>query len=331
MAVRGTRKKAAKLGSPKKAVVAKRARRVVSPKKRPRAKAAPAPKKRTRAKAAPARTSKKRARVKAAPAPKKRTRAKATPASTKRSRTKAAPAPKKRARTKVASATKKRTRAKAPPAPKKLARAKTAPAAKKRAHAKATPAPKKRARAKAAPATKKRARAKAIPAPKKRRARPKATPAPKKRARPKVSPVSKRTSGPADKRTSGQQLAAISRATARLEAISQPKTANQHELFNQRRAELVESLRRAGRSDASIRAILGWIKRRHKQKLRTLAQIHTQILGREAHGSSREDWYVLRAHVTRDSRQFRRFVDEALERGFSYDEAVDAWFSPEGD
>lgn len=104
----------------------------------------------------------------------------------------------------------------------------------------------------------------------------------------------------------------------------------QEQVYQERKQEYVLTLQRSGYTDGTIRALLGWIARRQKKIAQKLAEEHARIMGGRVHGGeSRASWRVLHQHVTDRSQQFQDFVDRAVAEGYSVDEAVDEWFSPE--
>ena len=162
---------------------------------------------------------------------------------------------------------------------------------------------------------------------------PKRSAAPKKVPKRSVAP--KRPTSRVEtrkKRVTPARRAAVTRALDRyFELPSQPRTQQQKDLRKKRRRELVATLERAGFSDASIRARIGWITRRRNQRGRTLADAQARALGRTTPlhgGESRENWTTLRGHLTAFSPEFQSFIEDAEDMGVGYDEAVDRWFSP---
>ena len=199
--------------------------------------------------------------------------------------------------------------------------------------AKRRAAPKRPARA-SAKRKKPIGRAAAKKAPKKAPKRPLPPRArPKKRlAAPKLPVRSPPRARAPKKRATPARRAAVTRALQRfLELPSKPRRLKQVELQATRRRELVATLDRAGFSEASIRARIGWITRRRNARGRTLADAQARALGRAAplHGGvSRENWNVLRAHLTQVTSEFQSYIEDAEDMGVGYDEAVDRWFSP---
>jgi hypothetical protein len=133
------------------------------------------------------------------------------------------------------------------------------------------------------------------------------------------------------KKLSPAKQAAITRAEQRLEQLpTKPRTLDERELLQTRYQELVETLRRAGYSEPEIRSYIHRLSRRRRRRDRTLAELQADALGQTTplQGSIRTNWYVLRSHITFDTPEFRRYIDEAAELGVGYEEAVDRWFSP---
>ena len=140
--------------------------------------------------------------------------------------------------------------------------------------------------------------------------------------------VEKRKKG---KKPSPAQLAAVTRAAGRLEELpTYTRTLAHKELEKIRRRQLVETMRRAGYSESEIRTRLRQIARRRRAREQTLAEVQAEVLGvrKPLQGRYRENWYVLRNHITYNTPEFRRYIERAEQLGASYEEAVDRWFSP---
>ena len=186
---------------------------------------------------------------------------------------------------------------------------------KKRRAPPSRPAPKKKRRVPSPrPALKKKRRAPPRPALKKKRRAP--PPPPKKKRRRVVRPR------PAVE-------GAVTRAYRAFLEAPTPSNAARRQTYDERRDALVRALENAGRSPASIRAILGWIKRRKNVVRERVARIRIALLGTELlDATTREGWYTLRAMVSERDERFLRFLRAAEAEGLEHDEAVDEWFSP---
>ena len=215
-------------------------------------------------------------------------------------------------------------------APKKKRRASPKPkrraVAPKKRRAAPRPAPKKRRRAPPPlPAKKKRRRA-PPPPPKKRRCAPPPPPTKRRRAAPPPPPPKKKRRR-AVRRPAAE--GAVTRAyRAFLEAPS-PTNAARRQTYLERRLALIRALENAGRSPASIRAILGWITRRQNTIRDRVARIRIAVLGTEIlDATTREGWYTLRSMISERDERFLRFIRAAEAEGLDHNEAVNEWFSP---
>ena len=224
-------------------------------------------------------------------------------------------APKKRAKTSSPKSSAK-AKKRAPVRKKKIAAARKRPA---------TTRPKKRPVKKRVPARAKKLVPSRRKAPKKLR---QALP-PKRHVRKpaaRVHPKKRRA-----KALSPAQRGAITRAVRRLEELQTPRepTIAQREVYEQRLDELVRTLKRAGYSSTSIRNRLAAINARRVEQRRVLTVEQRENLGAALHGKREGDLVVLRGHLERNSASYQRHLEMAEQLGFSQQEAVDLWFSPE--
>ena len=133
-------------------------------------------------------------------------------------------------------------------------------------------------------------------------------------------------------KTTAKQRSAITKAVRGLESlgpITPRTTAQSLEIHARRRAQLIRTLEKAGFSSASIRARLGWIRRRQNDLRRMVARARLQALGTSLiDGRTREGWYTLTAMIEQRDVRFVQFVASAGQLGLSYTEAKDEWYSP---
>lgn len=122
----------------------------------------------------------------------------------------------------------------------------------------------------------------------------------------------------------------MERARNYILSLGRPRTGAQRAVVEQARTRFVTLLRRYGFSEASIRARLGWITKQLGKRNENLAKEHERILGRQIHGlDGRRAWLTLQQHVTERSSALVEYLDIASDLGYSEDEAIDQWFSPE--
>lgn len=153
----------------------------------------------------------------------------------------------------------------------------------------------------------------------------------------KTAPRKRPPAGPRPKTTKRQKAVSaalkgvVTRATAKLAALGVPKTKKEKAKHADHKAAAIRALEKIGKTPAQIRAILGWQTRRARLVRLEIAAVRNGLLGAPLDGTNRDDWHVLHAHLATGSARFRRFVRYCEDQGMSYDEAVDEWFSPEGE
>ena len=225
--------------------------------------------------------------------------------------------------------TKKKRRAVPPVTQPKKRRASSKPPTKKRRAAAKPPSkpPSKKTRraaakppASLAPPKKRRAR---VPAPRPRLlVPPPPTPPelpPARRRRPELSPAAE---------------AAITRAERLFLALPVPRPFSrlaQVETYERRRQQYIETMRRAGLTEAQIRARLAVVTRRRNELRRYIREeIRVPALGtlRELHGSNLRERAELQTRMIERDDSFLTFMEAMDDLGIGYDEAINSWFSP---
>ena len=105
----------------------------------------------------------------------------------------------------------------------------------------------------------------------------------------------------------------------------------QIDTYNRRRQQLIDAMRRAGMTQAQIRARLGVVTRRRNQLREYIREeIRTPALGtlRGLHGSVPTERSELQMRMIERDESFLAFMEAMDDLGIGYDEAINTWFSP---
>ena len=105
----------------------------------------------------------------------------------------------------------------------------------------------------------------------------------------------------------------------------------QVETYDRRRQQFIDAMRRAGMTEAQIRARLAVVTRRRNQLRQYIREeIRTPALGtlRELHGSVPTQRAELQTRMIERDESFLSFMEAMDDLGIGYDEAINTWFSP---
>lgn len=163
----------------------------------------------------------------------------------------------------------------------------------------------------------------------------------KKKPSPKRKPSPKKKRRAAPPSLSPQQRSAIVRAVRALASLGQPRSwwrRATKELFARRRQQLAAILERAGFTDHSIRARLGWITRGRNVVRKKVAEERSVALGTELLDKKdpRTGLYVeedrnriLRNMIRARDRRYMQFLRAVQEEfNLTESEVENEWFSP---